>query len=106
MALIAITTTMRSQPVLSTPRATARATATADQPLASLLDLADQYDAFLLDQFGVIHDGKTAYEGAVEAVSELQRRKKKIVILSNSSRRKRDTLTRLRAMGFESDVVP
>jgi hypothetical protein len=69
-------------------------------PLASLLELADQYDAFLLDQFGVIHDGKTAYEGAVEAVSELQRRKKKIVIISNSSRRRSDTLARLRSMGF------
>lgn len=78
-------------------RATAASTET---PLASLRDLADQYDAFLLDQFGVIHDGKTAYEGAVDAVSELQRLKKKIVIISNSSRRKSDTLARLRSMGF------
>ena len=68
--------------------------------LAKLLDLADQYDAFLLDQFGVIHDGKTAYEGAVEAVKSLQRAGKKIVIISNSSRRKSDTIARLRSMGF------
>ena len=40
----------------------------------SLLSIADQYDALLLDQFGVIHDGKVAYEGAVDAVTELQRR--------------------------------
>lgn len=85
----------------------------APAPLASLLDLADEYDAFLLDQFGVIHDGKTAYEGAVDAVCELQRRGKKIVIISNSSRRKSDTLARLRSMGFgpcegdgASDVPP
>ena len=94
-------------------RCSVKATAT-DTPLASLLELADQYDAFLLDQFGVIHDGKTAYDGAVEAVSALQRLKKKIVIISNSSRRKSDTLARLRAMGFgpleddaeASDVPP
>ena len=99
---------VRSSPLRQPSRGglTATATATADQPLTSLLDLADQYDAFLLDQFGVIHDGKTAYDGAVEAVSELQRRKKKIVIISNSSRRKSDTFARLRAMGFESDLGP
>ena len=108
LALPCIGLVLRSSPLRQPSRGslTTIATATADQPLASLLDLADQYDAFLLDQFGVIHDGKTAYEGAVEAVSELQRRKKKIIIISNSSRRKRDTLARLRAMGFESDVGP
>ena len=42
-----------------------------------LAALATKYDAFLLDQFGVIHDGKTAYDGAVEAVTALQRMGKK-----------------------------
>ena len=68
--------------------------------LTSLSEVAQQYDAFLLDQFGVIHDGKTAYDGAVAAVSELQRAGKKIVIISNSSRRRSDTAARLRSMGF------
>ncbi len=68
--------------------------------LGSLLELAEQYDAFLLDQFGVIHDGKDAYAGAVEAVSELQRLGKKVIIISNSSRRRGDTADRLRSMGF------
>jgi len=68
--------------------------------LTSLSEVAQQYDAFLLDQFGVIHDGKRAYDGAVAAVSELQRAGKKIVIISNSSRRRSDTAARLRSMGF------
>ena len=68
--------------------------------LTSLLETAEQYDAFLLDQFGVIHDGKKAYEGSVEAVMALQKMGKKIVIISNSSRRRSDTVARLRAMGF------
>ena len=108
LALPCIGLVLRSSPLHQPSRGglTARATATASTPLASLLDLADQYDAFLLDQFGVIHDGKTAYEGAVEAVNELLRRKKKIIIISNSSRRKRDTLARLHSMGFESDAGP
>ena len=39
------------------PPATVRmcASATASTALSSLLDVSDKYDAFLLDQFGVIH---------------------------------------------------
>jgi len=82
-------------------------TASVDALLASLPVIADRYDCLLLDQFGVIHDGKAAYPGAVAAVSEVQRRGKKICVISNSSRRKGDTLARLRSLGFgplEDDV--
>lgn len=72
----------------------------APPPLASLPALAERYDAFLLDQFGVIHDGADAFPGAVEAVSFLLAQGKRIVIISNSSRRKGDTAARLRRMGF------
>lgn len=75
----------------------ARLSATA---LTTLQRLTEEYDAFLLDQFGVIHDGKTAYDGAVEAVRSVQRAGKKIVIISNSSRRRGDTIAKLVRMGF------
>ena len=68
--------------------------------ISSLRDLASAYDAFLLDQFGVIHDGKVAYPGATQAVAHVQRCGTKICIISNSSRRKVDTVARLRKMGF------
>ena len=42
----------------------------------------------LLDQFGVLHDGKQAYGGAVEAVKYLAEAGLSVVILSNSSRSK------------------
>ena len=78
-------------------------------PIASLSSVLDRYDCLLLDQFGVIHDGKRAYEGAVAAVSEAQRRGVKVCIISNSSRRKGDSVARLRSMGFgpvEDDPNP
>ena len=68
--------------------------------LSTLVNVADEYSALFLDQFGVIHDGKTAYEGAVDAVRTMQQRGVRIVIISNSSRRRSDTIARLRAMGF------
>ena len=40
----------------------------------------------LLDQFGVLHDGKHAYAGAVDAVSGLAKAGLSIIVLSNSSR--------------------
>ena len=77
--------------------------------LASLSSVLDRYDCLLLDQFGVIHDGKNAYEGAVNAVSEAQRRGVKVCVISNSSRRRGDSVARLRSMGFgpvEDDPNP
>jgi ribonucleotide monophosphatase NagD (HAD superfamily) len=42
----------------------------------------------LLDQFGVLHDGKNAYPTAIDAVRKLSEAGRKVVILSNSARRK------------------
>jgi HAD superfamily hydrolase (TIGR01459 family) len=70
---------------------------------------ADRYEAFVLDQWGVLHDGAEPYPGALEAVAELARRGKRIVLLSNSGRRADRGRERLRALGFDTalfaDVV-
>ena len=47
-----------------------------------------QLQGVLLDQFGVLHDGKVAYPGAVDAVRHMAAQGLKLFILSNSSRRK------------------
>jgi hypothetical protein len=62
-----------------------------------------KYDAFLLDQFGVLHDGQAPYPGALRLVQELYEAKKRLVILSNSSRRSDHTFDRLAKMGFDPD---
>jgi ribonucleotide monophosphatase NagD (HAD superfamily) len=41
----------------------------------------------LLDQYGVLHDGRQAYPGAVAAVEALAASGRKLLIISNSSRR-------------------
>jgi beta-phosphoglucomutase-like phosphatase (HAD superfamily) len=75
------------------------ASASAAPQLNSLPDLVGLHDVWLLDQFGVIHDGSVAYAGATQAVAHAQQRGTKICIISNSSRRKGDTIARLRGMG-------
>ena len=53
-----------------------------------LAAIASRYDAILLDQFGVLHDGKNAIDGAVACYDALAAAGKKLVVLSNTSRRR------------------
>ncbi|MDX8521681.1 TIGR01459 family HAD-type hydrolase [Mesorhizobium dulcispinae] len=63
--------------------------------------LAERYDVFLLDQFGVLHDGQRPYPGAIEALSELKRAGKTVVLVSNSGKRAEPNERRLLKLGFE-----
>lgn len=61
-------------------------------------DISDSYNAFLIDQWGVLHNGERPYEGVVDCLRELKARKKEIIILSNSGKRadaNRDMLAKL-----------
>src|SRR4051812_34263969 len=62
---------------------------------------ADRYDAFVLDQWGVLHDGANPYPGAIAAVEELVRRGKKVALLSNSGRRAAKNRERMEGFGFD-----
>jgi HAD superfamily hydrolase (TIGR01459 family) len=66
-----------------------------------LQTLAGQFDAFLIDQFGVLLDGTGAYDGAPEALSALARMGKRIVLLSNSGKRAAPNEARLTRLGFD-----
>jgi HAD superfamily hydrolase (TIGR01459 family) len=61
---------------------------------------ADCYEGFLLDQWGVIHDGRKALPEAVAALNELKRRNKRLVVLSNSGRRAALNRRRLAEIGL------
>lgn len=74
---------------------------------ASFSTLASRYDAFILDQFGVMHNGKYSLPGAEECVKHLAReRGLPLIILSNTSSPSKTTLGRLPGLGFDkSDFV-
>ena len=67
--------------------------------------IADRFDAFLLDQFGVLHDGKAALPGAVNCFDQLTAAGKRCVILSNTSRRRAHALSKLPSLGFDADAL-
>ena len=53
--------------------------------MANLGELADAFDVFLLDAFGVLNIGNTAIEGAPERLKFLQGMGKRILVLTNAS---------------------
>ena len=55
--------------------------------LDGIAPVADRYDGFVLDLWGVVHDGRRPYPGVPEALAELKRRGKRIVFLTNAPRR-------------------
>lgn len=54
--------------------------------IGGLSEIADTYDAFLIDQWGVLHDGLNLYQGVAEALRLLQSMDKTVVIGTNSSK--------------------
>ena len=67
----------------------------------TLAALAARYDAFLIDQFGVLLDGRAAYSWAPSALKRLAATGKPIVLLSNSGKRSAPNEARLVRLGFE-----
>jgi HAD superfamily hydrolase (TIGR01459 family) len=67
-------------------------------------DLSDSYAAFVIDQYGVLHNGEQPFDGVVECLTELRGRRKKVVLLSNSSKRAADNCDRLERIGIGPDL--
>jgi len=70
-----------------------------------LAELASCYDGFVIDQFGVLHDGHRPYSGAEEALQTLRAQGKRVIVLSNSGKRAAHNARRLAAFGVSADHV-
>lgn len=70
----------------------------------SLESIADGFDAIVLDQWGVLHDGSAPYPGAVQALESLRRRGTRLSVLSNSGKRSSPNRDRIIAMGFAKNL--
>lgn len=54
--------------------------------LRGLAAIADLYDAVLSDVWGVVHNGRSAYPAALQALEEMRRRDKPVILISNTPR--------------------
>lgn len=72
--------------------------------LPSFAALASRYDAFILDLWGVIHDGTKPYPGAAGTLSRLKQLGKPSVLLSNAPRRGSALIDAMTGMGIARDL--
>ncbi|MEO0379020.1 MAG: HAD family hydrolase [Pseudomonadota bacterium] len=72
------------------------------QNCSGLLEIADQFDAFVLDSFGVLNVGETAIPGAVACLHTLRAMGKQLIVLTNAASYTRAVaVARYRSLGFD-----
>lgn len=74
------------------------------QLIDSISQIADQFDAIVLDQWGVLHDGSAPYPYALDALEGLRDSSAKLGVLSNSGKRATPNAARIATMGFDVSV--
>jgi HAD superfamily hydrolase (TIGR01459 family) len=74
------------------------------QHLKSFSPLADKYQGFVLDLWGVIHDGVNAFPHAVECLRHLRAASKRTLLLSNVPRPNSAVQAMMRRMGIADEL--
>jgi len=69
--------------------------------ISGLKSIADQYDLFFIDLWGVIHNGIELYEQSIDVLEKLSERKKEFVLLTNAPRPNNNVANFLNKMGLE-----
>ncbi|MEM6492541.1 MAG: TIGR01459 family HAD-type hydrolase [Pseudomonadota bacterium] len=67
--------------------------------------LAERYDGFILDMWGVLHDGVRALPGVPEALRELKTAGKTLIVLSNAPRRADKVFERAASVGVPTNLL-
>ncbi|HQT82189.1 MAG: hypothetical protein B7Z60_07895 [Ferrovum sp. 37-45-19] len=75
------------------------------QSIHSLLAIADRYQVFLFDQWGVLHNGQYLYPHVNKTLRHLAELNKHIIILSNSGKSAAVNCDRLLDMGLDRDLA-
>ena len=63
-------------------------------------DISDSYTGFIIDTWGVLHDGEAAFDSAIECLKELRERKKFVLLLSNTEQRADESAAYLKSLGI------
>jgi len=67
-------------------------------------EIASNYDAFIVDLWGVIHDGQNLYPGVMQTLQALKSMNKKVLFLSNAPRRAEKVKEVLGNFGITPDL--
>ncbi len=70
----------------------------------NIFSVADKYDLFLLDLWGVVHDGTSLYPGVKQALQKFGKDGKQVIFISNAPRRASRVKTVLSALGIDESL--
>jgi len=75
------------------------------EPISCFADLADRFDVFLLDAFGVLNIGDTAIPSALDQVAQLKAAGKRVMVLTNGATYPTAAAqAKYRKFGFDFDI--
>lgn len=74
------------------------------QMINGLSEIIENYDAVILDLWGVVHDGVQPYPNSVAAMTALKNAGVPVALLSNAPRRSEVVVARMEDMGISRDL--
>lgn len=72
--------------------------------LDGLAQLADRYDTFIFDLWGVLHNGITAYPNALDCLQKLRARGRNVALMSNAPRPSTVVSSEMARLGIATDA--
>ena len=72
--------------------------------LNHLSNIYENYDTFVIDLWGVVHNGMMLNPKAIEAIEQLENNSKKIVFLSNAPRPSSNVINFLLKMNMKKNT--
>ena len=72
--------------------------------LEGLVQILDRFDACLVDQYGVLHDGNAIFPAAADGLRALTAAGKPVVVITNSGKRAAENMARLQRLGLPRDA--
>lgn len=67
-------------------------------------DISDSYTGFVIDTWGVLHNGQHLFDSVADCMRELQERKKFVMLLSNTEKRAAEAAEELKVMGLPANM--
>lgn len=73
-------------------------------PVSRLSEIGGLYGGFILDLWGVVHDGVKPFPDTLETLAQLKKAKRRVWLLSNAPRRAWTVAEKLSGMGIKEDM--
>tara|TARA_B100000902_G_C27233043_1_gene875948 strand:+ start:47 stop:865 length:819 start_codon:yes stop_codon:yes gene_type:complete len=70
-----------------------------------LRSIADNYELFYVDLWGVVHNGVSLYQEAIKTLNEITKKKKDYILLSNAPRPNHSVRSFLEKLGMEKEIT-